>query len=148
MLVDEFDERCRALGYHAQLRAFDRQVPHRERARRAIAEGDPGFLVHGVAVVAVGGLPTYRPLLVTADRTDDGDWAHIRVRVSSEAVVGTRALGGIGIDRARFVFADADALSAWEHDKPIDGLAERRVLGSRPRRDRRGVRGRTRAHRR
>jgi hypothetical protein len=44
--------------------------------------------------------------------------------VSDEPAVGIRPLGKIGVDYARFVFADADALSAWVHDDPIDGLAD------------------------
>ncbi|GAA4572235.1 hypothetical protein GCM10023176_34720 [Micromonospora coerulea] len=44
--------------------------------------------------------------------------------VSDEPVVGIRHLGKIGVDWARLVFADADALSAWVHDDPIDGLAD------------------------
>jgi hypothetical protein len=124
VLVDQFDEHCRSAGYQAQLRAFDHQVPHRERARRAIAADDPDFLIHGVPVVAVGDLPTDRPLLVTAGPTDGGEWAYIRIQVRDEPVVGTHDLGPIGVDWARLAFADADALGAWEHDKPIDGLAD------------------------
>ncbi len=75
-------------------------------------------------VVAVGGLPTNRPLPVTAAPDSDWGWAHVRIMVSDEPVVGSRPLGKIGVDSARFVFADADALSAWMHDDPIDGLAD------------------------
>src|SRR5262249_17032622 len=28
------------------------------------------------------------------------------------------------VDEARLIFADADALGAWEHDRPLDGLAD------------------------
>ena len=122
--IELFEDHCRQLGYQAELRAFDHQIPHRERARRAIAGGDPNFLLHGVSVVPIGGLPTNRPLVVTARATDDEDWAHIRIKVSDEPVAGTRELGHIGVDWARFALADADALSAWEHEKPIDGLAD------------------------
>jgi hypothetical protein len=44
--------------------------------------------------------------------------------VSDEPVVGTCSLGKIGVDHARFVFADADALNAWIHDDPVGGLAD------------------------
>ncbi|MEU7907190.1 hypothetical protein [Actinoplanes sp. NPDC049118] len=30
----------------------------------------------------------------------------------------------LGVDNARFVFADADALNSWEHSRPLDGLAD------------------------
>ncbi|WP_200211070.1 hypothetical protein [Micromonospora coerulea] len=119
-----FDHHCRERGFDASLRAFPRQVPHRDRVRRAVAEGDPDFLISGVPVIAVGGLPTSGALPVTASRDSDWGWTHFRIVVSDEPVVGIRHLGKIGVDWARLVFADADALSAWVHDDPIDGLAD------------------------
>jgi hypothetical protein len=119
-----FDGHCQQRGYEASLRPFPRQVAHRDRVRRAIAGSDPDFLISGVPVIAVGGLPTNRPLPVTATPDSDGGWTRIRIAVSDEPVAGTRALGKIGVDCARFVFADADALNAWVHDDPVDGLAD------------------------
>lgn len=81
--IELFDNHCRPLGYRARLRAFDRQVPHRERARRAIADGRPDFLLHGVPVVAVGGVCPGRPLPVVARATDEDQWADIRARQGS-----------------------------------------------------------------
>ena len=71
-----FDAHCRAGDYQASLRLFPRQVPHRDRVRRAISNGDPDSLITGVPVVSIGGLPTDRPLQVTA--TPAGDWPHHR----------------------------------------------------------------------
>jgi hypothetical protein len=119
-----FDGHCRERGYEASLRPFSRQVPHRDRVRRAVAEHDPDFLITGVPVIAVGGLPVNRPFPVTATPDGDWGWTHIRITISNEPVVGTRPFGRIGVDYARFVFADADALNAWVHDHPIDGLAD------------------------
>jgi hypothetical protein len=119
-----FDDHCRERGYQASLRSFPRQVPHRDRVRRAIAGDDPDFLISGVPVIAIGGLPTNRPLPVTATPHSDWGWTHIRIVVSDEPVVDTCSLGKIGVDYARFAFADADALNAWIHDDPIDGLAD------------------------
>ncbi|WP_433177176.1 hypothetical protein [Actinoallomurus sp. CA-150999] len=119
-----FDDHCRERGHQASLRSFPRQVPHRDRVRRAIAGADPDFLISGVPVIAIGGLPTDRPLPVTATPHGDWGWMHIRIVVSDEPVVGTRSLGRIGVDYARFVVADADALNAWIHDDTIDGLAD------------------------
>jgi hypothetical protein len=120
-----FDEAIRGTGLDASLRAFDGQVPHRERARRAITSGDKDFLISGVGIVAVGGLPTDRPMRVTATPDDGGwGWAQIRILVSDASAVRTRMLGPIGIDYARFAFADADALGSWEHERPVDGLAD------------------------
>lgn len=119
-----FNDHCRKRGHHASLHPFSRQIPHRDRARRAIAGNDPDFLIGGVPVIAIGGLPTDRPLPVTATPHRDWGWMHIRIGVSDEPVMGTCPLGKIGVDYARFVFADADALNAWVHDDPIDGCAD------------------------
>lgn len=122
--VESFENHCRQYGHRARLRAFGRQLAHRDRVRRAIAGGDPDFLITGVPVVSVGGLPIDRPLPVTVVPAGDGGWAHIRIVVSDGPVASTRPLGRIGVDWARFVFADADALSTWVHDDPVDGLAD------------------------
>ena len=34
------------------------------------------------------------------------------------------AVGTVGVDWARLAFADAQALGSWQHDSPIDGLAD------------------------
>ena len=112
-------------GLDASLRAFPTQVPHRERVRRAIAGGEPDFLISGVPVVAIGGVPADRALPVLAtEGEDEWSWAHFRIVCRDGSAVASRRLGPIGIDWARFVFADADALDAWEHERPIDGLAD------------------------
>ncbi len=119
-----FDGHCREHGYAASLRPFERRVPHRERVRRAVAGGHPEMLVTGVPVIAVGGLRTDRPLTVTAAPGPDGWWRHVRIVVTDAPVAGVRELARIGVDNARFVFADADALSSWVHEDPVDGLAD------------------------
>jgi hypothetical protein len=118
-----FDAHCREHGLRAELRPFDAQVPHRDRARRA---KNGYFLVSGVPVVCVGGLPTDRPLPVTATPVDeDGyEWREIRVEIADAPVAGTRRIGDIGVDWARFAIGDADALNAWIHEDPIDGRAD------------------------
>lgn len=118
-----FENLCRDTGLDATLRQTPR-VPHRERARRTGAGG--GFQAFGVPAVAVSGLPTDRPLpveAVTEDRTD-GRWRSIEVRVSQAPVASRVRLGVVGVDWARLAFADADAISAWEHDEAIDGRAD------------------------
>ncbi|GAB3170720.1 hypothetical protein GCM10027059_37640 [Myceligenerans halotolerans] len=118
-----FAEHCRAVGLDAELRALPDQVPHRERVRQAIENGDPGFVVFGVPVVVVGDVPTTTALRVTATYGSRG-WARIRIALRDEPVAETRGLGSLYVDHARFVLGDADALSSWIHDTPIDGLAD------------------------
>jgi hypothetical protein len=119
-----FDGHCREHGYDASLRRFPSQVPHRERVRQAIADGEPYVMVCGLPVVPVGGLPTDRRLRVEAADSGDGDWTWMRVALSDAPVAATRELGHIGVDWARLAFADADALSSWRHEDSIDGLAD------------------------
>jgi hypothetical protein len=126
--IVEFTARFDALihehGFDASLQQFPTQVPHRDRVRRAIAGGDRDFLITGVPVISVGALPTDRPLVVSAAPGGGWGWEYIRIAVSDEPVASVRALGSVGVDFARFVFADADALDSWQHEETIDGLAD------------------------
>lgn len=118
-----FGEHCRERGLDASLRPYTHQVPHRDRARRAVTGGDPDFLITGVPVIPIGNVPSDRLLQVTALRGEWG-WRQICVGLGEATVAGSRRLGSIHVDYARFVFADADALSSWVHDDSIDGLAD------------------------
>jgi hypothetical protein len=119
----KFDAHCADTKLDASLHAFDARVPHRERVRRAVAMAAGDFLMTGVTVVAVGGLPTDRELPVVAEPGEYG-WSSLRVVVSDRPVAGTREVGPIVVDTARFVLADADALNHWQHHDPIDGRAD------------------------
>ncbi|WP_331772555.1 hypothetical protein OG948_54625 (plasmid) [Embleya sp. NBC_00888] len=124
-----FEEHCRSGGWDARLEALPARESHVRRVGRVVADGGGSFLAHGVPVVAVGGLPRDRRLPVVASRVDAGDeaqdgWARMTVRISDAPVVSTRPLGLIGVDWARVLFGDVDALGAWQHDDPVDGLAD------------------------
>ncbi|WP_063886639.1 hypothetical protein [Streptomyces aureus] len=124
-----FEEHCRAGGLDARLEALPVREAHAHRARRTAEEGGGGFGVFGVPVVAVGGVPRDRQLPVLATRADHGDgvgerWSEISIRMNEGQVVSSVSLGDIGVDWARVLFGDVDALSVWQHDEPIDGLAD------------------------
>ncbi|WOX20152.1 hypothetical protein [Streptomyces solicathayae] len=126
-LREFFDAHCREHGLDARLERLPERSPHRERVRRCAAYGGGGFLVHGVPVVAVGGLPRDRTLPVLATVAADeagGPWADLHVRVSDAPVARSVALGEVGVDWARVFLGDADALSAWQHEDSLDGLAD------------------------
>ncbi len=123
MFTALFDEHCRERGFSASLHRFPSRVPHRARVRHALAAADPDFLITGVPVVPVGGVPTDRALRVVATRGQQG-WAHIRIELGEGAVADRRTLARLGVDHARFAFADADALGSWVHETPLDGLAD------------------------
>ena len=113
--VQAFETLAQDGGLDATLRAIQR-VPHRARVRATGAGG--GFQAFGVPVVAVRGLPADRPLWVEAVGES------IDVILSNAPVATTALLGTVGVDWARLAFADADALSHWEHSDAIDGLAD------------------------
>jgi hypothetical protein len=122
-----FDGHCREHRHDARLQAFDEQVPHRERVRHAVASRDPGFIVMGIQVLAIEA-PTDRALRVTAVPGRHG-WRSMRIELGDAPVADSWIFYELGVDNARFVFADADALSSWEHVKPLDGLADLVVWG-------------------
>jgi hypothetical protein len=121
-----FETLCRDNGIDATLRPVDR-VPHRERVRRCGSAG--GLQIFGVPAVAVRGLPTDRPLWVEAEDAEYGPdvvgrWRSIAVRVTQAPVTSSTQIGQVVVDWARLAFADADALGSWQHETPIDGLAD------------------------
>ncbi|MFC8825762.1 hypothetical protein ACFT9I_10435 [Streptomyces sp. NPDC057137] len=124
-----FEEHCLVAGLDARLEALPSREPHAHRVRRTAAEGGGGFTMFGVPVVAVGGVPRDRHLPVLASRGDSGDgvgsrWSEMTVRMSDAPVESSVPLGDVGVDWARVLFGDADALNAWQHDEPVDGLAD------------------------
>ncbi len=124
-----FDEHCRASGLVARLEALPSREPHAQRVRRTVAEGGGGFLMFGVPVVAVGGVPRDRKLPVLASRVNFGEgvgprWSEISVRFSDGQAESAVALGDIGVDWARVLFGDAEALNVWQHDEALDGTAD------------------------
>ena len=117
-----FDEHCHQHGHDASLSAFKEQVPHRERVRHAVAAREPGFIIMGVPVLSIE-VPADRPLRVTAVPGEYG-WRAMRIEFGVASVADSWLFGKLGVDHARFVFADADALNSWEHVRPLDGLAD------------------------
>lgn len=83
----------------------------------------------GVPVVAVGGVPRSRHLPVLAAQVDYGDgagarWSEISIRTREGQAASSVYLGDVGVDWARVLFGDVDALNAWQHHEPVDGLAD------------------------
>jgi hypothetical protein len=120
--ITTFDEHCRKHGHDARLHRFEEQIPHRERVRHAVAARDPGFRFMGVPALSVE-VPAHRALPITAVPGDYG-WQSMRIELGNAPVADSWVFWHLGVDNARFVFADADALNSWEHVKPLDGLAD------------------------
>ncbi|MGX1267213.1 hypothetical protein [Streptomyces phaeoluteigriseus] len=124
-----FASHCRSSGLDARLEALPVREAHAHRAGRTVEEGGGSFSMFGVPVVAVGGVPRSLHLPVLATRVDYGDgvgarWSQITVRMSEGQVASSVSLGDVGVDRARVLFGDVDALNTWQHDEPADGLAD------------------------
>ncbi|MFF4221186.1 hypothetical protein [Streptomyces nondiastaticus] len=124
-----FEEHCQAAGLDARLEALPSRESHGQRVCRTAAGGGGSFLMFGVPVVVVGGVPRDQHLPVLASRVDLGDgvgsrWSEISVRMSNAPVESSVPLGDIGVDWARVLFGDGDALNAWQHDESADGLAD------------------------
>jgi len=125
----KFAEHCRERGLEAGLTPLPQQIPHRLRARRAAGRNGAGaFSFFGVSAVAVGGLPGDRPLAVSGTRSLSagfGDrWSSLTLHVRDVPAVRSVEVGVVGVDWARLMFADVDALSSWQHEHSIDGLAD------------------------
>jgi hypothetical protein len=87
----------------------------------------PGFIVMGIPVVSIE-VPAGRALPVTAVPGVTG-WQSMRIGFSDAPVADSWVFWQLGIDHARFVFADADALNSWEHFMPLDGRADLVIWG-------------------
>jgi hypothetical protein len=100
-------------------------ISHRQRAILTARQRLEGFVFSGMPGVAVGGLPTDRPIDVMAEPEPGEDgWRQIVVAVTGSSVASSRNAGTIGVDMARLTFADVDALSHWQHEESLDGLAD------------------------
>ena len=120
-------------GYDAKLTRLRARVTHRQRITDALEHGNGTGQVffQGIEGFVLSGLPTDVPMRVWGERMGGRDsavkdrwrWADLEVR-SGRKVASSEPVGHILVDRARLMFADVDALGAWKHEEPIDGLAD------------------------
>src|SRR5262249_37789847 len=127
-IVARYEDAIKKHGFDARLEPRASQFPHRERARRAAAVGGADFIIDGVWSVAVGGLPTDRPLKVIGRPHDYGEgvgprWSEVSLEVDGASKEINR-VGLVGVDWARMILIDADALGSWVHERSLDGLAD------------------------
>ena len=130
-----FDSLCRSRGFEARLEQEAKRISHRERVRRCTEAGGGEFLMFGVPVIALGGIPSDRDLRVTATEVDYGRrvgrrWAEVRVHLGEASPVAEHEVGVVGVDYGRLLLGDADALGHWQHEWPVDGLADVVYWGS------------------
>lgn len=110
-----------------------------DRARHASLLSPPGSTttweleLDGVGAVAVAGLPPGARIEVLATPVAPGEdrWAAVDLEVQPDgSVAARRQVGTVPVDMARLIFIDASALSAWQHETPMDGLADLALWGA------------------
>ena len=118
-------------GWQATLSSVKPRIAHRDRVDHAIQFGKGAGEVqfHGMSAVAVNILPQERPLSVVGFRMEGDEYAkswrevHLLVRPDSRPAR-TNMVGVVAVDKARLMFVDADVLGLWQHEEPIDGMAD------------------------
>jgi hypothetical protein len=130
-LEEGFTQCIRERGLDARLTRLPLKVTHRHRVDLALARGKGAGVVffQGITAIVVAGIPRGRALAVYGERMPPGDYDDRWLRVWLECQRGARVaetelIGHAAVDEARLMFADVDALGAWQHEAPLDGLAD------------------------
>lgn len=115
----------------AVLEINSRRIPHRERVDYAVAQGGGAgeIQVHGVMNAVCGGIPSDSELAVYAEFMPEDEnetrWRRVYVEIAlGREIASSERIGGTGVDWARLMFVDADALGAWGQGELLDGLAD------------------------
>lgn len=115
----------------AKLTPLGARISHRDRVDRALdyGSGMGEIQIHGIGSIVVEGLPQSRDLPVYAVPMQEPTWAdrwHCVIFEIREGNVPERTvkIGDIGVDHARLMISDVEALAEWEHDETLDGLAD------------------------
>jgi hypothetical protein len=117
-------------GLNAHFEVISPRVPHRQRVNQAIQQGAGAgeILFHGVWAAVVGDVPTSAPLAVFGQRLggkENERWERVLIECRSQTPIArSEKVGSVGVDYARLLVADADALGAWKHEESLDGLAD------------------------
>jgi hypothetical protein len=114
----------------ARFEIVNPRIPHRRRVDLAIQQGKGAGEIqfHGVWAVAVSGVPIGEPLRVLGERCGEpyaDRWRQVIVQCRpNERFVQSQKVGLVGVDYARILIADVDALGIWKHEESLDGLAD------------------------
>jgi hypothetical protein len=131
-IQEQFAAFVRERGFDARLVQLKKRVPHRRRIDLALAGGERSGEVFffGAWGRVVGGVPKRKRLRVLGERLPrrhryEGRWRSVWLECRpGVAVARSEPAHDVAVDRARLIFADADALGAWQHHRSLDGLAD------------------------
>jgi len=128
-LEDRLKALCKQHGLDASFRVISPRIAHRKRVALALERGGAGEIqFHGVPAVAIGCIPINCRIAVLGERMaapDHFQWKTVFLQWRKETSI-TRSdkIGNVGVDNARLLVADIDAVGMWKHEEPLDGLAD------------------------
>jgi hypothetical protein len=113
----------------AMFEVISPRIPHRRRINQALeyGRGAGEIQFHGVWAAVISGVPVGESLAVLGERMsprDQSKWKRVLVRCNSQSISRSERVGHVGVDYARLLIADFDALGAWHHEESLDGLAD------------------------
>lgn len=105
------------------------RIPHRQRAALALQHGNGAgeTQFHGVPAAVISGVPVDTRLRVLGERMPPPEfdrWKHVFVECRLDQVERSEVVANVGVDYARLLIADIDALGSWKHEASLDGLAD------------------------
>jgi hypothetical protein len=123
------DELVRKHKLDAHFEVISPRIPHRRRVDFALQHGKGAGEVqfHGIWAAVVSGVPTSQALRVLGVRaaTDTDRWKRVVVECLPNAQPAhSEKIGVVGVDYARLLVADVDALAGWRHEESRDGMAD------------------------
>jgi hypothetical protein len=113
----------------ASFRVISPRISHRKRVDLALEESGAGEIqFHGVPAVVCAGVPVAQPMRILGERMPPPEhdrWRRVSIEcrptISADR---SEKVGHVGVDYARLLIADVDALGMWEHERPLDGLSD------------------------
>jgi len=129
-LQNKLDELVRTHKLDARFEMISPRIPHRRRVDLALEHGKGAgeFQFHGIWAVVLSGVPQLQPLRILGQRSTEpyaDRWKQVFVECRPRGqIVRSERVGLVGVDYARLLVADVDALGMWQHEESRDGKAD------------------------
>lgn len=128
-LSDRLQALCKEHKLDANFRVISPRIAHRKRVALALEQGGAGEIqFHGVSAVVLGGVPTNCQIAVLGERMAEPDhfqWKTVFLQCRKDtSITHHEKIGHVGVDYARLLVADVDAIGMWKHEESLDGLAD------------------------